>query len=200
MHPRHRGSRGVTLVEAMVALAILAVGLAGFSTSMVASAGQDRRNNARAYAQTLADEMARTISHWKFDDPRLAYTVQYLGTDFSKPTIDPNFTVTPASPMPNPTVPASVTETLNPAPNYGDGSLTLGTGWGSRTLAQLNLEEPGRTYVFNRYWNVTEDPANPALKLIAVHVTYSDATTHRGLVSAFTSVNNEAVLGDLLIQ
>jgi len=167
---------------------------------MVASAGQDRRNNARAGAQTLADEMARTISHWKFSDARLAYGIQYSGTDFSRPVINPGFTITPASPMPNPTVPASVTETLTPAPNYSDANLALGTGWGSRSLAQMNLPEPGRTYVFNRYWNVTQAAGNPALKLIAVHVTYSDSQTHRGLVTAFTSVNDESVLGDLLTQ
>jgi len=196
---RPRTPRGFTLIESMIALAVLAIGLGGFSTAMVASGQQDRRNAARAYAQTLADEMARTMSHWKFADPRLTYTTQYTGAAFSKPTVT-SFTITPASPPTNPTVPASVVEVLNPAPNYTDAQLAGGPGWGGRTLAQLNLGDPGRTYVFNRYWNVSQAPGNTALKLIAVHVTYSMTRSTRGVATAYASVNDDSILGDLLLQ
>jgi prepilin-type N-terminal cleavage/methylation domain-containing protein len=198
---RRRASRGFTLIESMLALAILAIGLGGFSTAMVASGRQDRRNAARAAAQTLADEMARTMGHWRFDDPRLAYTTQYTGTNFSKPKVT-SFTITPAAPRVNPITPASVAEVLSPTPNYSDSSLTMAgtTGWGERTLAQLNLAEPGRTYVFNRYWNVSQDASNANLKLIAVHVTYSVSTTARGVATAYTSVSDDSKLIDLLTQ
>jgi type II secretory pathway component PulJ len=43
-----RTRRGTTLVEAMIALAILAAGLAGLTTAMIAGASQDRRTAARA--------------------------------------------------------------------------------------------------------------------------------------------------------
>jgi hypothetical protein len=140
------------------------------------------------------------MGHWKFSDPRLAYTVQHSGTNFSKPTISSTFTITPASPLPNPTTPASVVETLTPSPNYSDANLSLGVGWGARTLARLNLDAPGRTYVFNRYWNVSQATGNPALKVIAVHVTYSSSRSSRGVVTAYTSVSDDSVLADLLTQ
>lgn len=186
---------GSTLIEAMIALAILAIGLAGFSTSMVASARQDRRNTARAAAQTMADELARTMATWSFLDPRLSLSTQYAGTQFSQLVVADNFTVTPAV---GTVTPATITETLTPVPNHTDAELIPGLPtepkYGGRVTTDSNLFGPGRTYVFRSYWNVSLAPGNPTLKLIAIHVTYSISSTKRGVVTSFTSVMDRAAL------
>src|SRR5206468_2909206 len=67
---------------------------------------------------------------------------------------------------------------------------------GLRTRAELNTYFPGKTYVFNRYWNVMVDPNNPCFKMIAVHVTYNAGNKVRRVATVFTSVFDQGCLTD----
>lgn len=177
-----RRARGFTLIEAMIALAILAIGLLGTITAMVAAARLDRRFNSRAAAHAVAMELARTIERWDFSDPRLALVHNHAGAAFSEPAVT-SFSVTPGSPP-------AIVETLSAPADHDESEC----GPCGRDLAVANTREPGSTYLFRRYWNVIEDPSNPHLKLVAVHVTYSRSATDRGVASAYTSVYDAAAL------
>jgi type II secretory pathway pseudopilin PulG len=187
-HPFSTPRRGATLVEAIIALAVLAFGLTGFTTAMIASAQQDRRNSARAAAKEVAGELAREISTWLYNDPRLqpvSYSVP--APEFSQ-SVPQGGTVTQGAPGVASTIAG---ETLNPPPDYTDASLALGASR-VRPLAVINAEEPGHTYVFNRYWNVTRDPNNSSLTMVTVYVTFSPKAGVRDVVTTYTSVVDQA--------
>ena len=181
-----RQARGASLIEAMVAMAVMAFGIAGFSTSLVAASGQDRRNSARAAAHILAVELAAAINRWEFSDPRLDYQNSYVAKDFSEPKVT-DFKILPAAEPAAPTV----DETLDYAPDYSDDKLWAYAG---ASIDDINAREPGRTYVFRRYWNVTPDPNNENIKIVAVHVTFSSRLGKREVVTAFTALYNNAAL------
>jgi hypothetical protein len=185
-HPKARkGARGTSLIESMTALGILAVGLMGFTTAIVAALGQDRRNDARAAAQALATELARDMATWRFNDPRLTPVNSYTGLSFTQPQV----TAFNVSTKPTLSAPGVVTETLVPPPDYRDAT-SLGAYAGTDLSVINRLPNVGSTYLFRRYWNVTVDPSNDKMKLIAVHVTYSASTGRREVVTAYQTVFN----------
>jgi len=202
MRNARRRVRGTTLIEAMIAMVVLAVGVAGVASAMIATAGQDRRNNARSNAVTVANDLALTLSRLHWNDPRVAPAV-YLGTAFSAPR------VTGATQVPG--APPTVTDTwtAGQVPTYGEANFPPppplppppppAVSWpplGQRTQAELNTSYPGKLLLMNRYWNVMLDPTNPNLKLIAVHVTYYSGKRQRGVATVFTSVLNEQALAN----
>ncbi len=182
-----RTPRGTTLIEAMIATVILAVGVAGVAAAMIATAGQDRRNSARSAAITVAEDLSIALSRLPWNDARLVPGI-YSPTNYTTPRL------LGATQVLGP--PPAATDNWAPgdAPTYGEGN--LGAGLGVRTLAELNSVLPGRTLVMNRYWNVIVDPTNVNLKLIAVHVTYNAGKRQRLYATVHTSVLNEAALAN----
>lgn len=191
LRPQSRSNpRGASLLEAMIALAVMAFGLSGFTVAMIASARVDRANTARAAAKEVAQELASEISTWSFADTRLAPN-SYTPAEFAAPKASGG-TVT----FGTGTAASKITgETLSPAAPFGEADLTA-TNFRGRSLAALNSTEPGRTYVFNRYWYVVTDASNAKLKIIAVHVTYGRSPDRRDVVTTFTSVMDEAALAN----
>jgi len=183
-HPKARkGARGTSIIESMTALAILAVGLMGFTTAIVAALGQDRRNDSRAAAQALATELARDMATWRFNDPRLSTVNNYTGLSFSQPRVTAFSVSTP------PTVSTAgvVTETVTPTPDHKDVT-DLGAYAGTDLSVISKAPHVASTYLFRRYWNVTVSPTNDKMKLIAVHVTYSSSSRTRDVVTAYQTV------------
>ncbi len=185
-HPKARRARarGTSIIESMTALAILAVGLMGFTTAIVAALGQDRRNDARSAAQALATELARDMATWNWTDPRLATVNNYTGASFTAPRVTTFNVATP----PTAAVAGMVNETLAPPPDYRDTNLGAYAG---TNLAVVNrLPNPGATYLFRRYWNVQIPAGNDKMKVIAVHVTYSASSGKREVVTAYQTIFN----------
>jgi type II secretory pathway pseudopilin PulG len=184
---KRQSIRGSSLIEAMISLTILAVAMLGMSGALVASTKQDRINNSRAAAQVVANEMAASIRNWKFEDARLTPVNEYTGAKFANPTVT-SYTLTHATDS----SPSSAVDTFDYAPDHDDGDLD--STFDGRPIAEVNLEEPGKTYAFQRYWNVRTDATS--MKFIAVHVTYQRTPTERGVVSAYTTVYSRSVLVD----
>jgi len=186
-----RDDRGTTLIEAMVAIAVLATGVAGIAAAMVATSGQDRRNSARAAAMTVANDTAQLLALLPFADAHLA-AANYAGNVFGAPK------VASATQVPGP--PPVATDTWANAnadlPTFTEANAA--TISGLRTQAELNSNYPGKIYVFNRYWNVMVDPSNACFKVIAVHVTYNAGNKHRSVASVYTSVFDQGCLANAL--
>ena len=182
MRTKGRGARGFSLLEAMISLGVLAIGLTGITSALLSASRLDRRASARAAAHAVAVDLARTIERWDFSDPRLAVVNDHAGAAFAAPRVT-TFSVTPGTP-------STVTETLSATPDHSEAEC----GYCGRDLTLANSTEPGRTYVFRRYWNVVVSPSNPNLKLVAVHVTYSRGAQERGVATVFTSVMNAGAL------
>jgi type II secretory pathway pseudopilin PulG len=182
-----RAKRGTTLIEAMIAIAVLATGVAGVAAAMIATAGQDRRNAARAAAMTVATDTAQALAREKFANLALFTTANYINKDFGAPKVAGATQV----PGPPPVATDIWAQNVN-APSYNDGNLAALPG--VRSHAELNRDYPGKLYVFNRYWNVMIDPTNPYFKIIAVHVTYNSGSKVRAVASVYTSVFDEPAL------
>lgn len=180
--------QGFTVVEVMIAMVILAIGLAGVTASMLTATRLDRRFTGRAAAHAVAMDLVREIERWRFTDPRLAYVNNHAGAAFSEPEVV-SFSIAPGTPP-------QVTEVLSPVPDHSEAEC----GSCGRDLARTHAQEPGSTYLFRRYWNVTVDPANPNLKVVAVHVTWNRSSTDRGVVTAFTSVFDNEALSRAVLQ
>jgi type IV pilus assembly protein PilV len=73
--PHPRGQRGTTLLEAMVALAILAVGLLGMMKLQIIGITSNAGARAHTTAAQLATELAGSLEGLPFDDNRLAGTL-----------------------------------------------------------------------------------------------------------------------------
>jgi len=158
-----RGQRGLTLVESMVAMAILVVG----ATGMVAMSRQGIRLNADGRRMTravsIAEDMASQVELWEYADPRLANTSSGNDADYADS--------------------AGVFETsATVAADHGEGDLAAGgTEWlGLPTAA---VAQAG----FQRYWNVAEvDDTNangrPDGKRIAVIVRWQQGSGWRRVV------------------
>jgi len=186
--------RGASLIEAMISLAILAIAMLGLSGSLVAATKQDRINDSRAAAQIVANELAENISKWPFSDARLAVDNNYTGAAFASPVVE-EFTLTRATD----TDPSSATDKFDNEPDHDETELT--STYEGRAIDALNMQEPGRTYAFRRYWNVRVDSAgNQFLKMVAVHVTYQRTPTERGVATAYTAVYDRVKLTERFVE
>lgn len=122
--PAPRRERGVTLIEALVAMAVVtvaAVGTIAVSAHQEARNGEARRiTEATALAQDLVEQMAG----WSYDDPRLADTNTSNNADLGDTAL--------------------AFEGDNPVADHTEADLTSGGTWTGL---------PARTG-FQRYWNV----------------------------------------------
>jgi hypothetical protein len=73
--PHPRDQRGTTLLEAMIALAILAVGLLGMMKLQIIGITSNAGARAHTTAAQLATELAGSLEGLPFDDARLAGTL-----------------------------------------------------------------------------------------------------------------------------
>ncbi|HEY6902824.1 MAG TPA: prepilin-type N-terminal cleavage/methylation domain-containing protein [Candidatus Acidoferrales bacterium] len=61
-HVRHKTERGATLIELMIAMLVLAIGLAGVTTLLVTAIASNNRNNTDTTATLLAQMVTEQIS------------------------------------------------------------------------------------------------------------------------------------------
>lgn len=127
---RPRRARGLTLLEAVIAMAVLTVAATGMVSLHAYGARLDgdarRITRATAIAQDLLDQIAL----WPYGDPRLANSLTTNDASLG----DPSFAFEVAGP---------------PPADHGEADLTLGgTNW--LGIPSADLQAAG----YERYWNV----------------------------------------------
>jgi Tfp pilus assembly protein PilV len=80
-----RSPRGTTLVEAMIASAVLAIALAGLLPLQVLGARMNRFSDRTLAASTLATDLSENVARWAYADPRLTALATY--SSFTDPAI-----------------------------------------------------------------------------------------------------------------
>lgn len=70
--PRRRGERAFTLLEVMLALALLSIGLIGMLRLQMLGIYANGGAHATTYAAQLATELSSALERLEFDDPRLS--------------------------------------------------------------------------------------------------------------------------------
>ncbi len=86
-------SHGFTLLEVMIAMAILVVGISAMAALSAAMLTRGRQSKYMSLAGTLASEKLEDLNHWYTPTPNPSQNpIQYAGADYSDPEICvPNF-------------------------------------------------------------------------------------------------------------
>lgn len=74
MRPARPQERGVSLIESMIALTLLAFGLTGVLAMQLISVRTNTMARRLQLATAMARDLAESASLWEYDDPRLATT------------------------------------------------------------------------------------------------------------------------------
>jgi prepilin-type N-terminal cleavage/methylation domain-containing protein len=69
---QHRAPRGFTLLEAMIALAVMAIGLLGLASLQVVGVRANHLGRKMALASALMRDLAESVQRWDYADARLA--------------------------------------------------------------------------------------------------------------------------------
>src|SRR6185312_15672157 len=73
-------SRGMTMIEMLVAMAVLAIGLLGISALQIVSANMNQMSQRMAIATALATDLIENVSLWQYSDARLSTTTNITST------------------------------------------------------------------------------------------------------------------------
>lgn len=140
-------TRGFTIIEAMVALVVLAVGLLGLASIQVVAVKAASIGASMQKASALATDLLANMQQWDYNDARLNTTrTTITSTSDAAVATAANDTSRAATP--------------NPTPDFGEPSsgattnnaLTLNGTVVYQGLTAATL--PGNTKTINRYWNV----------------------------------------------
>lgn len=166
-----RTPRGVTLIENMIAMAVLLIGATGLASTQRQSAMYmgDARKMTRA--SSFAGDLVTQIQLWDFDDPRLSNPNTSNDADVG----DSSF---------------AFQELGTPPADHGEADLTLG----GRTWAGLP-EDALLANGMERYWNVSYDDVDsngnaiPDAVRVAVIVRFRSGAGWRRIVVPSVKVN-----------
>ncbi len=167
---RHKTSRGLTLIEAMVAMSVMLVG----ATGLAAMSRQGLRLNADGRqltrATTIAQDLATQIELWEYADPRLENSNTSNDADYG----DRDFLYE---------------GTATVAPDHGEADIEKG---GTRWMGIPGAELAAAGY--ERFWNVAElddDNGNgiPDNRRIAVIVRWPHGNGFRRVVVFVAKLN-----------
>lgn len=141
---KRRGERGLSLVEVMVSLVLLALGLVGLAQMQIVGSRANRFGRNMTLASELARDLVENATLWKYGDPRLAPmdTVAAL----SDPKVAALFSLPRDETLPS-SQRAQFGEVAGDPNAVNAGALGTYAGTGS------DLDKDGRPD-FRRYWSV----------------------------------------------
>jgi type II secretory pathway pseudopilin PulG len=179
-----RRPKGTTLVEALIALTILAVGVLGMISGGVAISRQNAVARRRTAAQTLATELGSYLGTQPTTSPLLSCTVSGCAAPSpARPTLALSGATPTFTPDPGPHVEAA----LAAAPITGVGSFA-----GLSDTAGRRLND-GR---FWRAWYVSEP--EPGFRTVSVYVFFDSPLGGQDVVEYHTGAFDTARLGSTL--
>jgi Tfp pilus assembly protein PilV len=73
--------RGTTILEAMIAMAIVLVGLLGFAGLQIITSRANQFNKRMSQATAVATDLSESIKRWSYTDPRLETTAAVTRLD-----------------------------------------------------------------------------------------------------------------------
>jgi prepilin-type N-terminal cleavage/methylation domain-containing protein len=168
--PQHPSQRGMSLIEVMIAVALLVI--AGTGIAQMTMAGTALNADARRItrASAIAQDLLGQIQTWDYDDPRLANTTTSNDLDYGDGS-------------------QSFEAATGFTADHAEADLTLnGLDWNG--VPQADLAAGG----YERYWNVAElDDTNgngvPDARRIAVIVRWPHGAGFRRLVLYTAKIN-----------
>ncbi|HET9157717.1 MAG TPA: prepilin-type N-terminal cleavage/methylation domain-containing protein [Myxococcaceae bacterium] len=181
MSHRGRASRGFTLVEAMVALAILLVAITALFPLQMMGVRMNRRSERTLDGTLLATDLSENITRWAYTDPRLN-PLQTISS-FSDSAVAARWDMGTSDR-------ASQTAEFSDSPQPDQNASTYAAlGAGYQGLSS-DIDGDG-TPDFTRYWNVyaldTTGSGTPSGKLIQVIVRWNEPKIgwHQVVVTTF---------------
>jgi len=181
-------ARGFTLVEAMIASAILAIALAALLPLQVMGARMNRWSERTLDASLLGTDLSENIARWSYSDPRLAPLITV--SSFNDSTLVATWDMGTSQRAPRKAQFSDSPTSDQNATSYN----ALGT-----TYQGLSADVDGDGKVdFTRYWNVYAiDPINsgtPSGKLIQIIVRWNEPNVGWHQVTMTTFKRNPANL------
>lgn len=181
MSRRRPPSRGFTLVEALVASAILMIALAALLPLQVMGARMNRFSERTLDGTLLATDLSENITRWTYTDPRLS--PQLTVSSFSDSAVAAGWDMGTSA---RATHTAEFSDSPTQDPNAGSYA-ALGT-----TYQGLSSDIDGDgTPDFTRYWNVYAVDATgsgtPSGKLVQIIVRWNEPQVgwHQVVVTTF---------------
>jgi prepilin-type N-terminal cleavage/methylation domain-containing protein len=170
---RRRSGRGFTLLESVIAMAVLLIGAAGMLGLQVQGIRMDGDARRITRASAIAQDLMNQVALWPWGDPRLG---DATGLDDTRLATlgDPGFAFEASPP---------------PAASFSDADLTTGgTTW--HGIPTADIAAAG----YQRYWNVAYvDDSNsngvPDSVRVAVIVRYPAGAGFRRVVLLGTKIN-----------
>ncbi|MCI0571754.1 MAG: prepilin-type N-terminal cleavage/methylation domain-containing protein [Myxococcaceae bacterium] len=140
---RRTHPRGVTLIEAMIAMVVLLIGLLGFASLQVITVRANQFSRRMTQASAMATDIEENIRRWTFNDPRLAPMATV--TSLSDAAIQSRWDMGRAD---TPTYVAQFSEM--PGDSHASTADALGAGYQGLSPDVDGDGDPE----FTRYWNV----------------------------------------------
>lgn len=206
-----RGQRGTSLIEAMIAIAVLLVGMAGFASLQVISVRANHFAKRISAASAIAVDITENVNRWGFNDARLtpfltltACTTADLSGCIGDTVGDSNvlqrWEMGTAAAVPGYYTTSSYLDdtTLTAGTWQGMPTVTGGTGCVPASLTGVDIDRDGCPE-FKRYVTIyTVDPGAtgvPAGKLVQVVVRWKEpAFGYRQVTSTAFKFNPAVVV------
>jgi prepilin-type N-terminal cleavage/methylation domain-containing protein len=187
MKPRNRPpsrsrvhDRGFSLVESMVASAVMLIGLLGLAGLQITAMRSNNVGKRMAMASLLAQDLAQNVQIWDYTDARLATPNHPTTlTDTNVSEIAKYWDLRNSQALVSNVDGSSVTFDFTDGPSGGSQVNQLASNY-SGILSPVDASLPaGEQVVFQRYWNVfnldLSGTGSPQGKLIQIIVRWKEA-------------------------
>jgi prepilin-type N-terminal cleavage/methylation domain-containing protein len=184
---RHR-PRGFTLIEALIASAILLVALAALLPLQVVGARMNRWSERTLDASLLATDLSENVARWSYTDARLNPLVTV--SSFSDSAVSAHWDMGTSAT-------ASQTAEFSDSPTRDPNATTFNALGATYQGLSSDVDGDGKTD-FTRYWNVyavdLAGTGTPSGKLVQIIVRWNEPSTGWHQIAVTTFKRNPANL------